>query len=296
MPGETLLSILRHAGRNGVLDGGTPGPYAAAWFVFILAAALAVMPPAHADQVTLTMTPYWNLLAIPTNVVGGTSPQNLFPGVRPYPDTVIYKDRALHSFDSVTYIDADLGEWTAPNPLSAGEAVWFYTTSTQTLTWNVSGPAVVPPVRSYGQDHHYHAGAINFGTAAYEDIAGGPPVNETALLRHVNKSTPNPKGPPAFKAYYFTDGAWTPSAPVMDPGEGVLIIHPYLSLKLIPTNSPPGYVATWPRNGSLEQANTPNGPWTTITNAVSPYQVITESGLEGSKFYRVVESWDPLDF
>lgn len=130
----------------------------------------------------------------------------------------------------------------------------------------------------------------------YEDIAGGPPANETALLRHVNKSAPNPKGPPAFNAYYFTDGAWAPSTPLLDPGEGVLIIHPYLSLKLSPTNSPPGYVATWPRNGRLEQADTPNGPWTAITNAVSPYRIITESGLEGSKFYRVVESWDPLDF
>jgi hypothetical protein len=95
--------------------------------------------------------------------------------------------------------------------------------------------------------------------------------------------------------YVYLNGAWSPSTPAINPGEGVLVVYPALRLTSTPvTNSPAGFFLSWPR-GKLQASDTLNGPWETLTNT-GPFRVNTEIQPASSKFYRVDESWDDALF
>src|SRR5205814_770985 len=118
-----------------------------------------------------------------------------------------------------------------------------------------------PPPLSLEPNTYYLRGSINPGPATYEDVTGGSPSNHTEVLRFVPGGTAiEPRAPPLYTRYLYTDGVWTPTAPVLNPLEGVWIIHPYLTLTISLTNSPPGLVLTWPR-GTLQVSDGLNGGW-----------------------------------
>jgi hypothetical protein len=261
--------------------------------LFCVGAICFEVIPASTAQFNLTVPRGYSLISIPANIVGGTTPNNLFPNVSP--ETSVSRAPSP-TFDLRTF-DPDVGDWTDSSPLSTLGAYWFYCppAGPQTFTWEISGPPVAPPIVNLESNKYHYLGARNPGPSTYEDFVGATPLENTTLLRHIRGSAPTPKRPPYWIQYDYYHGAWSPTNPIMDTAEGIIVIHPSLRLKHTPANAPAGMVLEWPR-GQLQTSLSANGPWQDVPNASSPYRVDAEAEPGFSRFYRIVEASGPFPF
>jgi hypothetical protein len=245
--------------------------------------AAALIPQGRATTLNLSAAPVLNG---PYTVLagGGTSPDTAFPSAAPNTQLFVWDGNVFTTYD---FDEFDLVWYPQGGVLVAGNGFFIKSPNAQVLTYK-DGIDPTPPALSLEPNKYYLLGSINYGPATYEDVTGGSPSNHTAVLRFVPGGTAiEPRAPPLYTRYLYTDGVWSPTAPVLNPLEAVFIIHPYLELTFSFTHSPPGMVLTWPR-GKLQASDGFNGPWEAVPDAQSPYPASIEPTTP-SKFYRVEE-------
>jgi hypothetical protein len=164
--------------------------------------------------------------------------------------------------------------------LNPGEGAFVVSTSYSLLTFSGTQPPAQPPLTlEPGRFHLVSRRVGGLGTSLYEDFVGNPPIEGSLVLRF---SVPLQD----FVTYSYRNGDWAPplGAPQFGTGESALVVlEPSLS---ITNNAVGAQVVSWsaPSNWSLESAATLDGPWTPVTNAVSPY--VIPPG-QSQQFYRL---------
>jgi hypothetical protein len=227
-----------------------------------------------------TSGPYTVLDAID----GGTSLTNLLAAASNKTLVMRWDDQQ----DKYVYYSKLSGAWSVNAELKVGEGFWVWSPMPLTNRWTIGADPPQPPL-ALVSNHYYLRGAFVNAYATYEDVVGAPPQSETTLLRYVGDGVAvDPKGPPLWDVYSFSDGIWTPATPVLRPLEAAFIIYPTLRIKITPTNPPPLRVLTWPR-GRLQSCEVIKGPWQDVTNAWPPYGVDPSTNPGGSRFYRALE-------
>jgi len=200
------------------------------------------------------------------NNPSGNAISNLFPA-----DVTVYKLDA-----SGRQLYQPLGSET----LSPGEGALAFSVTFGSLNFYGTQPAAQPPLTlEPGKFYLVGRRAGGLGASSYEEMVGSPPVDGSLVLRFSVAQQD-------YVPYSFRNGDWTPpqGAPQFGTGESAFVVlEPSMSI----TNSATGaQVVTWsaPSNWRLESAPVLDGPWTSVTNAVSPY-VIPPGQVQ--QFYRL---------
>jgi hypothetical protein len=129
------------------------------------------------------------------------------------------------------------------------------------------------------------------GPSTYDDLVGVPAVEGATLLVW---------SPPVqdYVYYYYHGGQWngpggSSTAPVVPRGASALVVlQPALAL----TNGTGNQIIlrwTAPSAWTLEKTSDLTGPWTTVTNATSPFTI--QPGQD-KEFYRLQGGLIPPDF
>jgi hypothetical protein len=201
------------------------------------------------------------------NNPSGNTISNLFP----YFDVTVYK---LNVAGQVVY------QPPGNETLNPGEGALVSSMSYHVLTFSGTQPAAQPPLTlEPGKFHLVGRRAGGLGTSRYEEMVGSAPVEGSLVLRFSVALQD-------YVPYSFRNGDWLPpqGAPQFGTGESAFVVlEPSLS---ITNNAAVAQVVTWsaPSNWLLESAPALDGPWTSVTNAVSPY-VIPPGQVQ--QFYRL---------
>lgn len=126
---------------------------------------------------------------------------------------------SFYQFDDIDLI------WTPTEPvIPRGRAAVFTAPSAMQICFNESlqDPAL-PLLLVAGLNL---VSCQSNSVATFEDIVGRAPVEGAVLYKFVGTTFPASIGPPDFEVYTYTNGAWHPSVPIAEIGEGVFIAEP----------------------------------------------------------------------
>lgn len=228
---------------------------------------------ADSYNVNLTGSGNYNFLGNELNNSAGNYISNVLQNLAPG-SLVLKFNPASQSFYTAQQSDT----------LNPGEGVAVSSALPRTITITGSAAVAQPPLTlSPGQFMLVSRRAGGLGPSTYDDLVGSPPVEgSTLLLWSVAIQD--------FVAYSYHDNQWNgPAGPSTAPQvaagySAFVVLQPALSV----SNAPGGQIIiTWsaPKTWTLEGADNMAGPWTTLTNATSPYTIPTPT--QSQKFYRL---------
>jgi len=82
----------------------------------------------------------------------------------------------------------------------------------------------------------------NNTAGTFQNVTGLAPQEGDQVLRHVAGQPANPILPPNYTVYTYSGGAWSPSTPILNPGEAAWFYVPCVAAACVP---PPANVALW---------------------------------------------------
>lgn len=189
--------------------------------LFLLALSLGTGGIARAGCPTsynLTFPPGFTCFAIHLKPPAGNTLDVLFPTAPDF--ATVYVWTCGKGWDA-DFFDVLAGGWQANLTLPPGSAAFFFNPDPTSLTYTISGnlPLLGPPPLTPSQCCLYG----RFDTCPstkYGDLTTTPLASGTVIYRW------DGSGFVAYMFDFFGDGAWDPSEPVLNVGEGAFICPP----------------------------------------------------------------------
>lgn len=180
--------------------------------------------PTDVFSYDIALRPGWNVIANQLKR-GSNTLAEVLPSVPP--GSTFYRFDANTQSYSFSTFDPDFG-WDNPTlSFAPGEGGFLQNPSASPFTVTFFGETVTPRLPLSPPQNQLYFGASQIpAPATFEEILGYPPVEGTRLYRYDSALQGDAFSLSNWFGYAFSQGQWTPGAPVVGVGEGVLVQVP----------------------------------------------------------------------
>lgn len=284
--------------------------------------SLVGIPECRGDQFFVTVQPGFNLLTVPCfgppDAYAPNEPNNSI-----YNWAFFKPDYASHDGDTVLtwnctgafslpvtwYNEGPVAGWydpwfnSATNLLNPGTGFVFYNALSVPETNTFMGTPIpgptFPPTNYCGCGQKSLLGNPTTNNANYQQVTGLPPIASAQVMRlgagQTGLNYPFDPTNLTYTTHTFTNGAWSPSEPILGPLESAFFVVPCgPTLTIAPAGNQ--FVLMWPTNaGAFALQSTTNpaalsawGPVTNTTSTVGSLNTVTLPTDGSTRYFRLV--------